>query len=91
MADIEFSIPHKCSKIEAKRRIEQEILGGIGDVFDIKARWEGDTCHVSGPVQGTLMVLDKSVKIDIKLGFRAKLIRGKIESKLQDKLKKVLG
>ncbi len=92
MADISLCIAHKMGKAQAKKLIQKEILASaLGDFFQIEADWKGNACSISGPAQGSIEITDDEIKVELDLGFKAKLFRSKIESKLKERVEKVLG
>ncbi len=90
MADISLKLNHQFGLEEAKKRIE-EALEKTAPKFGLKTNWEGDTCKVSGPVSGSVCVTDKTVEVDVKLGFAMGLMKGKIEDAIKTNFKNVLG
>jgi putative polyhydroxyalkanoate system protein len=89
MSDIELNFAHHCGQAEAKRRIMAE-LQETASQFKLNLDWSGDVCRVSGPAKGTLEVGEHDVKVDLSLGFAAKMFRGKIQAKLEEKFERVL-
>lgn len=99
MPSLEISIPHKLTKEEARRRI-QELLPKMkkdyGDqIKDLHEEWANDTgvfsFSVMGfAVSGTLTVNDSSVDLDGNLPFAAAFFKGKIKSVIEEKAQQVL-
>lgn len=99
MASLEMSIPHKLTREEARRRI-QELLPKMktdyGDqIKDLQEEWNGDTglfsFSVMGfPVSGTLTINDASLDLDGTLPFAAAFFKGKIKSVIESKAQELL-
>ena len=56
----------------------------------LKLAWNGDVCTFSGPAKGRLAIMDDRVEIEVKLGMAARLVKGKIETKIKEGLAKAL-
>ena len=89
MADIKVTRAHEYGKAGAKERCEK-LFEKLGDNLGLKVAWDGDTCNFSGPAKGALVVNEKSVDIEVNLGFAAKLMKGKIEQKLNEYVDRAL-
>ena len=99
MPSLEISIPHKLTKEEARRRI-QELLPKMkkdyGDqIKDLHEEWSDNTGSFSFSVMGfavsgTLTVNDSSVDLDGNLPFAAAFFKGKIKSVIEEKAQQVL-
>lgn len=99
MPSLEMSIPHKLTREEARRRI-QELLPKMkkdyGDqIKNVHEEWNGDTGSFSFSVMGfavsgTLTVNDSSVDLDGNLPFAATFFKGKIKSVIEEKAQEVL-
>jgi putative polyhydroxyalkanoate system protein len=99
MPSIEMSIPHKLSRDEARRRI-QELLPKMKSEYadqikDLHEEWNGDTgtfnFSVMGfQVSGNLTVNESSVDLDGNLPFAAAFFKGKIKSIIQEKAQEIL-
>jgi putative polyhydroxyalkanoate system protein len=94
MATIELSRPHTLSKEDAKRKAE-EIAKGMQDRFGIVWRWDADTIRFETPsgaakgTKGELAVSDKEVRVAIDLPFMLKMMKGKIEEKIDETLRRL--
>ena len=94
-----MSIPHKLTKEEAQRRI-QELLPKMksdfaGQVKDLREEWNGNKGKFSFTamgfsVSGTLTVNDSTVDLDGDLPFAALLFKGKIKSVIEEKAQQIL-
>ena len=89
---ITVSIPHKLSRLEARRRIEtgfakilRQVPGGTGTCSE---RWDEDRLifEVGGmgqTISGVVDVLDDAVKMHIELPGMLELIAGALKNRLQ--------
>ena len=95
MATIDIRRAHALAKEEAKNRAEQ-LAKGMEAKLDLKWRWEGDHIRFeapSGPAKGTtgtVEVTDSSVRVQIDLPFLLRVLKGKVESKVNEKLDQIL-
>lgn len=89
MTDIKISRPHSFGKAGARARVES-FLDKVPEMGGLKWTWNGDVCNFSGPASGQLVVGESNIDIEVKLGFAAKLLKGKIEARLQEGIEKAL-
>jgi putative polyhydroxyalkanoate system protein len=91
MADISKTQNHELESTELRTRLEK-LATEMTQKFGIKSNWDGDTCHLSGSVlkNGKLMMADKSVTIELNLGFMAKMMKPQIEKEIDSRLFKIL-
>ncbi len=95
MATIEITRPHTLSKDEARKRAE-ELARSMEEKLSIVWRWEGDTIRFDAPsgtakgTKGHVAVTDTAVSVSIDLPFMLRVMKGAIESKVNDKLSQVL-
>lgn len=89
MADIKVQQTYGFDKEECKKRVETYIEK-MGDAMGLKLSWNGDVCTFSGPAKGQLCIRDDHVEIEVKLGMAARLVKGKIETKIKEGLAKAL-
>jgi putative polyhydroxyalkanoate system protein len=95
MATIDITRTHKLPKDEAKKRAEQ-IASGMQSKLGLQWRWDGDTIRFdasSGAAKGTkgeIAVTDKEVRVQIDLPFMLRLMKGTVESKVNEKLDALL-
>ena len=82
MATISITHPHGTSKAAAKEQVQQK-LGGAAVTYGFALTWHDDVCEISGPATGKVIVDDTAVSVELKLGFLASAIKGKIESALR--------
>ena len=96
MATIDIRRPHQLDKEEAKRRAEA-LARGMEDKLGIRWRWDGDLIRFDAPsgaakgTTGTVTVEGNAVRVEIDLPFLLRAIKGKVESKVTEKLQEVLG
>jgi putative polyhydroxyalkanoate system protein len=95
MATIDIRRTHTLAKDEAKKRAE-ELARGMEAKLDLKWRWEGDHIRFEAPsgaargTTGTVEVTDSMVRVQIDLPFLLRVLKGKVESKVNEKLDQVL-
>ena len=92
MADISKSRDHEMDLAELRPKLE-ELAEEMASKFGIKCRWEGDTCHLSGPAlkNGLLKMTPRTVSIELTLGAMAKIFKGQIEKELDKRIAKLFG
>ena len=95
MATIDIRRTHTLAKDEAKKRAE-ELANGMQAKLDLQWHWEGDHIRFEasrGPAKGTtgtVEVTDSIVRVQIDLPFMLRVLKGKVESKVNEKLDQVL-
>ncbi len=95
MATIDISKPHALSKDDAKKKAE-ELARTMAEKFGIDWHWDGDTIRFDaskGAAKGTkgeVAVTDTAVRVAIDLPFMLKMMKGTIESKVNEKLAQIL-
>jgi putative polyhydroxyalkanoate system protein len=95
MATIDIRRPHALSKDEAKKRAE-ELAKGMEAKLGLQWRWEGDHIRFEAPsgaakgTTGTVEVTDSNVRVQIDLPFLLRVLKGKVESKVNEKLDQLL-
>lgn len=91
MATIDIKRSHSLSLDDAKKKAE-DLAKGMADRFGISWKWEGNTIRFDAPsgaakgTKGEVAVSDKEVRVAIDLPFMLKMMKGTIESKVQEKL-----
>jgi putative polyhydroxyalkanoate system protein len=91
MATIDVRRTHTLSKDEARKRAEA-IATSMQQKLGIEWRWEGDRIHFEAPrgaakgTKGTVSVSDTEVRVEIDLPFLLRVLKGKVESKVNEKL-----
>ncbi len=95
MATIDITKSHALSIDDAKKKAE-ELARNMEEKFSIVWRWEGDTIRFDAPsgaakgTKGEVAVTDKTVRVAIDLPFMLKMLKGTIESKVNEKLTQIL-
>jgi putative polyhydroxyalkanoate system protein len=95
MATIDIRRAHTLAKDEARRRAE-DLAKSMVDKLGLNWRWEGDHIRFEAPsgaakgTTGTVEVTDSLVRVQIDLPFLLRVLKGKVESKVNEKLDKVL-
>jgi putative polyhydroxyalkanoate system protein len=95
MATIDIRRPHRLPKDEARKRAEA-LATNLQTKLDLQWRWDGDHIRFeapSGPAKGTtgtVEVSDSAVRVQIDLPFLLRVLKGKVESKVNEKLDQVL-
>lgn len=95
MATIDITRGHSLSKDEAKKRAE-DLARSLEQKLDLKWRWEGDAIRFDAPsgvakgTKGEVSVSDTNVRVTIDLPFLLKVMKGTVESKVNEKLDKLL-
>ncbi|MDB4944946.1 MAG: hypothetical protein JWP97_4480 [Labilithrix sp.] len=91
MSTIDITRNHSLPIDEAKKKAE-ELATGMAEKFGIAWKWEGNSIRFdasSGAAKGTkgeVAVTDKTVRVAIDLPFMLKMLKGTIESKVNEKL-----
>lgn len=95
MATIDVKRAHALPKDEAKKRAE-ELAKSMGEKFNLVWHWDGDVIRFDAPsgsakgTKGEVSVTDKEVRVQIDLPFLLKVMKGTIESKVNEKLNALL-
>jgi putative polyhydroxyalkanoate system protein len=95
MATIDVRRAHALPKEEARRRAE-DLASSMKERFELDWSWEGDRIVFDAPrgaakgTKGSVDVGDKEVRVQIDLPFLLRMLKGKIESKVNDKLNQLL-
>jgi putative polyhydroxyalkanoate system protein len=91
MATIDITRNHTLPIEDAKQKAE-ELAKGMAEKFGIAWKWEGSSIRFDAPsgvakgTKGEVSVTDKSVRVAIDLPFMLKMLKGKIEDKVKEKL-----
>ncbi len=91
MATIDITRDHTLPIEEAKKKAE-ELAKGMADKFGISWSWAGDTIKFEAPsgaakgTKGEVAVTTSTVRVAIDLPFMLRVMKGTIESKVQEKL-----
>jgi putative polyhydroxyalkanoate system protein len=95
MATIDVRRNHALTKDEAKKRAE-DLAKSMQARFELDYRWEGDRILFDAPrgaakgTKGTVDVGDKEVRVQIDLPFLLRVMKGTVESKVNEKLNALL-
>jgi putative polyhydroxyalkanoate system protein len=95
MATIDVRRSHALAKDEAKKRAE-DLAKTMQQKFDLQWRWEGDRIVFDAPrgaakgTKGSVDVSDKDVRVQIDLPLLLRVMKGTVESKVNEKLKQLL-
>jgi putative polyhydroxyalkanoate system protein len=95
MATIDVRRNHTLSKEEARKRAEA-LATSMQNRFDLDWRWEGDRILFEAPrgaakgTKGSVDVSDREVRVQIDLPLLLRVMKGTVESKVQEKLGQVL-
>jgi putative polyhydroxyalkanoate system protein len=95
MATIDVRHSHALPKEEAKKRAA-DLAKSMQDRFDLDWRWEGDRIvfdAIRGKAKGTrgsIDVGDTDVRVQIDLPFLLRVLKGTVESKVNEKLAQLL-
>ncbi|MFM7204998.1 MAG: polyhydroxyalkanoic acid system family protein [Myxococcota bacterium] len=90
MAKINLKHAHNLDRASAKQKV-QELFDAFSSRFGIKTRWDGDTIVLSGSgFDGSAVVGDKDVDVNVNLGMMVSAFKGQVESGLKAELEKRL-
>jgi putative polyhydroxyalkanoate system protein len=95
MSTIDVRRAHALPKEEAKKRAE-DLANSMKQKFELQWQWEGDRITFDAPrgaakgTRGSVEVGDKEVRVQIDLPFLLRMLKGTIESKVNDKLNQLL-
>ncbi len=95
MSTIDVRRTHALPKEEARKRAES-LAKAMQSRFDLDWRWEGDRILFEAPkgaakgTKGSVDVSDEEVRVQIDLPLLLRVMKGTIESKVQEKLGQVL-
>jgi putative polyhydroxyalkanoate system protein len=95
MATIDVTRAHSLSKESAKQKAE-EFAKSMQERFELEWRWSGDSILFDAPrgaakgTKGEVNVNDGSVRVQIDLPFLLRVMKGTIETKVEEKLTALL-
>jgi len=95
MSTIDVRRAHALPKEEARKRAE-DLANSMKQKFELDWRWDGDRIAFDAPrgaakgTKGSVDVGDKEVRVQIDLPFLLRMLKGTIESKVNDKLNQLL-
>jgi hypothetical protein len=99
MPNLTASIPHRLSRAEAKRRIQEQVgtlRSQPGTVLaNLTEQWTGDTMFFSAsamgqPISGRLMVADHVVHVDVALPWLLAMIAGTVKYRIEQQVTQLL-
>jgi hypothetical protein len=95
-----LSIPHRLTRAEVKRRIDEEVGRAekqFGQLLGaVERRWTGDTLDfkvtVTGQsVSGQAFVEDQAVRLEVELPLMLSLLAGGVRETLEERGRELLG
>lgn len=95
MATIDISRNHTLEPAVAKQRAE-ELAKSMADKLGIVWRWDGDVIKFDAPsgvakgATGSVNIDPKKVRVQVDLPFLLRAVKGTVESKITDKLDKLI-
>ncbi|HXN31961.1 MAG TPA: polyhydroxyalkanoic acid system family protein [Polyangiaceae bacterium] len=95
MSTIDVRRNHALPKEEARKRAET-LAKAMQSRFDLDWRWEGDRIVFEAPrgaakgTKGSVDVTEQEVRVQIDLPLLLRMLKGTVESKVQEKLEQVL-
>ena len=95
MSTIDVRRAHALPKEEARKRAE-ELANSMKQRFELEWRWDGDRIAFDAPrgaakgTKGSVDVGEKEVRVQIDLPFLLRMLKGTIETKVNDKLNQLL-
>jgi putative polyhydroxyalkanoate system protein len=95
MATIDVRRTHALPRDEARKRAE-ELARSMQKRFELDWRWEGDRIVFEAPrgaakgTRGSVDVGDREVRVQIDLPLLLRMLKGTVESKVNEKLNQVL-
>jgi len=98
-ASMQFSIPHKLRKEEAKAHVDGMLKKHEKDIAQnatgVVTKWKGDTLEFAFTAQsaafsGTLSVRESEYELHAKLPLRYKLFEGTIERMIKGEIAKLI-
>lgn len=95
MATIDLRRSHTLSTEEARKRAE-ELAKSLEEKLGLVWHWEGDRLVFEAPggaargTKGAVQVTKDEVCVEINLPFLLRMLKGKVESKVREKLDRLL-
>ena len=95
MATIDVRRAHTLTKDEARKRAE-DFARTMQQRFELDWHWDGDRILFEAPrgaakgTRGSVDVADREVRVQIDLPMLLRMLKGTIESKVNEKLNQVL-
>jgi hypothetical protein len=99
MQNLTVTIPHKLTRAEVKRRIQEESEnlrrqhGGL--LGPIQQTWDGDRmdfslCPMAQPISGHLVVEDHAVHLEVALPWMLALLAGGVKQQVEQQGRRLL-
>jgi putative polyhydroxyalkanoate system protein len=100
MQNLTLSIPHRLTRAEVKRRIQEEAAqlkrqyGAM--IGNIEERWTGDTMEfkltaAGNTLTGHVYVEDQVVRLDLPLPWPLAMLAGGVKQQIEQQGRKLLG
>jgi putative polyhydroxyalkanoate system protein len=95
MATIDVRRAHALPKEEARKRAE-DLAKSMQQRFELVWHWDGDRIVFDAPrgaakgTRGSVDVGDRDVRVQIDLPFLLRMLKGTVESKVNEKLSQLL-
>ena len=95
MSTIDVRRSHTLAKEEARKRAEELVLT-MQKRFELEWRWEGDCIRFEAPrgaakgTRGSVDVTESEIRVQIDLPFLLRVMKAKVEAKVQEKLSMAL-
>jgi len=95
MATIDISRDHTLPLEDARKKAE-DFANSMKERFEFAWKWSGDTIVFSAPsgvakgTKGEVIVSEKSVRVTVDLPFMLRVMKGKIQSRIEEKLTELL-
>ena len=100
MQNLTLSIPHRLTRAEVKRRIQDEaakLKGQYGAILgNIEERWTGDTMEFTLAVTGVTLsghvyVEDQVVRLEMPVPWPLGILAGGVKKQIEQEGRKLLG
>jgi putative polyhydroxyalkanoate system protein len=90
MADVEISRTHHMS-LAAARKVAQEVADELGEEYGLESEWDGNVLNFSRTgVKGSLTVTDKTMEVQVNLGFMFRIFASKFESAISHNMDRLI-
>lgn len=99
MQNLTASIPHRLTRAEAKKRIQDAVATArreySGHIHDLRETWTGDRLDFSltalgQAISGHLAVDDQVVQVEVALPWLLAMLAGPVKRQLEDKARHLL-
>jgi putative polyhydroxyalkanoate system protein len=99
MQNLTASIPHRLTRAEAKRRIQEALATGRREygsrLHDLRESWTGDRLDfalsaLGQSISGNLTVDDQAVHVEVALPWLLAMLAGPVKRQLEDKARHLL-